>query len=382
MSLRTEEALTIACFPASDDRELLQAAFAPLPQAQQAWQNWRSRHTLEACHYVSHRLLSLIGRRLPRESIPVRDQHLLRGLYRYHWTRNQLLTRSAVSILSSLQQAGVETLILKGLALAHLVYRDVGVRPMNDFDVLIRPAQRELAVATLERCGWQPSHPLPDLFAWHGCEFRNAEEQRFDLHWFSTDESRWLGADDDFWQHSRPFPLPGVETRAPDPAHLLLHCLIHGVKVSEADPVVWVTDACAILDSVPDLNWSLFLESARIRRVVSTVRLGLQYLQERMSRPFPEWVLGELSSTPVCLTDRLYYHTKIRCHTGWTALARPYLDYVRTERPRWGGDLVGFLNFLRRRWQLGRIRAVPRRILQGIWRRCRWAWNRALNKGR
>ena len=53
-------------------------------------------------------------------------------------------------------QAGVPFLVLKGAALAHLVYGDPRLRPMRDVDLLIRKADAGRALDVLTRCGFRP----------------------------------------------------------------------------------------------------------------------------------------------------------------------------------------------------------------------------------
>ncbi|ODT74915.1 hypothetical protein ABS71_05125 [bacterium SCN 62-11] len=341
---------------------LMQAALAPPEQALVAWLKWRSENSAEAYQYTHNRLLPLISRRLGQSPLTQEDRAFLRGLYRYHWTRNQLLSNCAASILETLENHGVPTLLLKGLALAHLTYRDLGVRPMHDFDVLVAPAQRDRAVAVLEAAGWSYEPPLPALSAAHGCEFRNDKDQRFDLHWFTTDESRWAGADDDFWAGAATLSLGATVTRVLNSTHQLLHVLVHGVKCTGASPCNWVADACAILDSAAVIDWEEFVECARRRRVVLPIALGLRFLKESVGRPVPESVLRELDSTPVNWVDRTYFKSKIRGGTDRLAMLRPFLEYVRNERATGLGSLFGFLRFLRDRWHLQRKRQLPGRI--------------------
>lgn len=355
-----------ACLPGPEDADLLEAALAPLEQACAAWRRWRLHHSADASHYTHHRMLPLLSRRFSKEMLTPEDWQFLRGLHRYHWTRNQLLSNCAASILQALANDGIETIVLKGLALAHLTYQDLGARSMFDFDVLVRPSQRDQAVAVLQKAGWSHTSPLPALSADHGCEFRNENDQRFDLHWFATDESRWPGADDDFWQDSRNFELGSARTQALSPTHQLLHVLIHGVKVTGASPSNWVVDAAAMLRSGAALDWEAFVASAQRRRVVLPMHLGLTYLRDELGLNVPSKVLSHLGAAPVNWVDRLYYQTKIRCGTGKWALLRPYLDYLRTERPRGPGHPIGFLRFLLLRWHLERRRQIPGRIWTGL----------------
>ena len=60
-------------------------------------------------------------------------------------------------VARAMAQAGVPFLVLKGAALAHLVYGDPRLRPMRDVDLLIRKADAGRARDVLMRCGFGPS---------------------------------------------------------------------------------------------------------------------------------------------------------------------------------------------------------------------------------
>ena len=73
-------------------------------------------------------------------------------------------TRVVADVTCAMVQAGVPFLVLKGAALAHLVYSDPRLRPMRDVDLLIRKADAGRALDVLMRCGFRisgaavPSH--------------------------------------------------------------------------------------------------------------------------------------------------------------------------------------------------------------------------------
>ena len=61
-----------------------------------------------------------------------------------------------------LERAGVPLLVLKGAALAQLVYAEPRLRPMRDVDLLIRGPDGTRAVQALARCGFgRSTAPLP-----------------------------------------------------------------------------------------------------------------------------------------------------------------------------------------------------------------------------
>jgi hypothetical protein len=80
-------------------------------------------------------------------------------------------TRILEDVSIAMAQAGVPFLVLKGAALAHLVYDDPRMRPMRDVDLLVRKADTGHALDVLMRCGFRRSggdpparhHHLPGM---------------------------------------------------------------------------------------------------------------------------------------------------------------------------------------------------------------------------
>jgi len=59
-------------------------------------------------------------------------------------------------ILTCYQAAGIDVLVLKGAALAHLVYPQPVLRPMRDIDILVRAEDVYRAYARLPEIGFTP----------------------------------------------------------------------------------------------------------------------------------------------------------------------------------------------------------------------------------
>jgi hypothetical protein len=76
-----------------------------------------------------------------------------------HSHANRVRAAALAEILAAFQAAGIEALVLKGAALAHLVYPQPGLRPMRDVDVLVSRAQVRQAQGLLAELGF--AAPLP-----------------------------------------------------------------------------------------------------------------------------------------------------------------------------------------------------------------------------
>lgn len=95
---------------------------------------------------------------------PLSCHRELKGLYIRHRHANAVRERAVCEILDAYESSGINTLVLKGGALAYLIYPEPGLRPMRDTDLLVRESDAESAQRVLTNLGYDtnpdPSHPL------------------------------------------------------------------------------------------------------------------------------------------------------------------------------------------------------------------------------
>ena len=87
-------------------------------------------------------------------ALPLSVQDELRGYYLQHAHASRVRTTVLTDILTAFQARAIEVLLLKGAALAYLVYPQPALRPMRDIDLLV-PAETALrAQAVLQELGF------------------------------------------------------------------------------------------------------------------------------------------------------------------------------------------------------------------------------------
>ena len=134
-------------FATREQELVLQAALMQGKDVINAWQKWENAINLEGHpDDGTYRLFPLLYKNLAFHEIEHPFMHRLRGIYRQEWYKNQRLFYDMSKVLRCLTDAGVRTMVLKGAALAILHYKNKGVRPMADMDVLVHPSQVSLTV--------------------------------------------------------------------------------------------------------------------------------------------------------------------------------------------------------------------------------------------
>lgn len=145
-----------------------------------------------------------------------------------------------VSVVEKFREAGIRTLLLKGASVAHWLYRDGQTRTYGDVDLLVSPAQFDLAEKILQEKGFR-----------HLLAGAAPEEIRSTHVWLSSGEERVIlelhrtfhnieACDEDVWEEfsrsAERMTIAGCEVEMPaEPARCLvlaLHASCHGKEFS------------------------------------------------------------------------------------------------------------------------------------------------------
>jgi hypothetical protein len=361
------------CWPTQEQEWLLQASLLQGPRGLAAWERWKSSVNVEDVDYASHRLFPLLYHNLHSQGVRDPLMERLKSVYRKTWFENQLLFHRMTDVLNAFRQEGIATLVLKGAAMVPLYYRDYGLRPMQDFDILIGPADLPHAIELLGPLGWQNAKsalvPLDRIVQFdHALVFLDKREQQFDLHWHALRECCWPGADDAFWAGSAPTNIEGAPTRRLNYADELLHTAVHGVAWNVVSPFRWAADATMLLNaSASEIDWSRLVTQARERRLTLPVRAALSYLQDTLEAPIPPHVLADLAALRVSPVERLEYRVQTGPDietVGWLPrLMFWYLRLARGSNPwrkvkDFPAYLQSFLGLSRRQMPLRLLRSL------------------------
>jgi hypothetical protein len=355
--------------PSAQQELLLQAALLPDDAARAAWHRTRAAVAGEALDDASQSLLPLVYRHLTR--LGVRDEGVdaLKERYLLTWSENQRIYHGIRPLLQAFEQAGIDAVVLKGLALIARFYRDPGVRPMADVDVLLPPSDVERASELAARLGWHPRYRTTPAFlrVKHAGPFDHPTGLACDIHW-RVFENAAGGADNDLRAASETVTFQGSRLRILSPTDQLLHVCEHAASWSEVPAIRWVADAVVILREGP-IDWQRFLVHAAQRRLILRMREMLGYLGEALRVAIPPAVTAELARQPVSMLERVEYRVRNREHRLLGELPTYVLNCWRGE-PH---PLRAFPGYLRDAWGLESRAAVPRHALTLAVRRAKAA---------
>src|SRR5438034_2392130 len=127
-------------FPTPTQLLLLRACLETAAEARAAWEEWSSLVDLDHVDHESCYLLPLLDKNL--RAIGVTGHPWLgriKGYRRYIWAKNRRLLARVSQLIGELRPiVGDELLVIKGTAVACRYYSDLGLRPMGDFDFMVK----------------------------------------------------------------------------------------------------------------------------------------------------------------------------------------------------------------------------------------------------
>ncbi|NOX57653.1 MAG: nucleotidyltransferase family protein [Planctomycetes bacterium] len=226
--------------------------------------------------------------------------------------RNLHLQHHFGQLATCFAQAGVEIMVLKGMALNHLLYDRLDLRPMTDVDLLLRPEDVTKAMRVLEQAGCIAGEPLvrDDFFPrfYYEREFRPADapDVKFDVHarLFRPWRYRTVPADA-LWADARRLTMGDATITIPSHEGMLLHLCVHAA-CHGTTRMLWLLDIHRyILRFRHCIRWSTFIHLAREWQVTWPSLVALREVDHLFGPTTPDWVSRQLQAVQANWADRL-----------------------------------------------------------------------------
>lgn len=237
--------------------------------------------------------------------------------------RNLSILGEAKRVFTRLEAAGLDLIVLKGLALAETVYPHFALRKMSDIDLLVRKEQvhdadRCLATLDYEAVDGRPEQAVnnpPGYLA--SLEYRRNHSRflSFHIHWHpvntSVPASILVNRIDlaRLWDKSVAARIADVSTRVLCPAHQIIFLCEHALRAGHSfDRLILMYDIHSIAGSfsTPAL-WQELIEETRSFGLSRQVYLGLSVVR-RYGGAVPASVLVDLKPKRLSMGEKVFLH--------------------------------------------------------------------------
>jgi hypothetical protein len=322
---------------------------------------WTASVDLQTLDAGSVRLLPSLYLRLSEAGTDHPWLPIMRGWYRRSLYRNRLIIHRGLDLVRALESRGLRTLLLKGCPLVALYYKDPGVRPMGDFDLLIEDShpRRDVEAILAEGCGATLRNR--NL---HADTYLDADGFEYDLHWYLVPELAIPGQAQPLWSSAIDVTIEGRHFSTLCAEDHLFHAIIHGMRVSDTPPLRWIVDVITIeraaAESGRPVDWLAVAERAERWAIAAPVARGLGFLLDSgLLCEGAKAAHAALAGAPH--SDSLLFAGLTRAPGLAFRTLRPWLLYRRLARLSLSQGLVpeGFRRFLAELWNLDSPRQVP-----------------------
>ncbi len=264
------------------------------------WQELRAMARIQRISALLHSRLHRFAGGHPHMPPAVREE--LTAGFQACTMRNLFLFAEFRTVAEALQACNIPVIVLKGMHLAAAVYGAIGMREMDDMDILVPRDRLQAAADALADIGYGSQEPL-DVEFWarkqhHLPRLRNASHTVVEVHWNVTwpGDAQALSDPQGLWARAQPLTIAGCEVLGLAPEDLLLHLCIHasfqhmfytGLRpVCDLDATIRCYQA--------EMDWRLVCQLARQRKWQTGVRLMLHLTQRCLHTPIPDLVWQEL----------------------------------------------------------------------------------------
>ena len=274
---------------------------------------------------ISQKLYSVLrGRQWDNHSYFMAE---LRKDYLSTAVRNTLIYSEFKRVIKSFIDKKIDVIAMKGIALAELIYQDIGVRWMSDIDLLIRKEDISRADEVLKNKGYKAldstSYDGIDITGNYltTCDYRSENQLHpsFHIHWHivnSTVPAPYSSRInmDELWRDSVPVEIDGVRVLSMSPHHFLIHLCEHAMRVTHsAAKLIYLLDVSALVERYREtIDWHKVVEFSRNYGLDRFVYNILSLTRLNMGLDVTEWVLERLKPKRTAFGERLFHFITAR----------------------------------------------------------------------
>jgi len=237
--------------------------------------------------------------------VPEAVRTALQNAYRETTLRNLRSYGELHHLFATLDRENIPLLVLKGMFLAEAVYGHIGLREMNDIDLLVHQQHLPRIVEQLSTCGYDPATPIYNINAtlntqWHLPTFTKAHTASFEIHWNLTPPDEIYTIDPaELWRRAVPLRLKGLDLLALCPEDVLLHLCLHTSYQHQF--AFGLRPSCDIAELLTSCNgeiaWASVLDRAERWGWRRGVYLALRLAEELVDADISDEVMKNLRPT-------------------------------------------------------------------------------------
>lgn len=259
-----------------------------------------------------NRLLGLTERYLEhhrsQDYPPIQFRQRVHRAHRTMVARMMWMHGHMAGLLTRLSASGLEYMVLKGPALAHLIYPAPMLRAFGDLDLIVRERDWAAMHRFMLEAGFSADrnlpHPPPKLIPQDRIEhqryWHSAQEWLVEVHYDDFLHAGLASRDvEGFWRRAIQVPVCGVPVKVLCLEDQLVQLCAHA-HAHKYERLGWLSDIALIVrDHGSQLDWSRVLQTVRIEEAQVGVYYSLCFLERLLGVQVPQDMLLALRPDPL-----------------------------------------------------------------------------------
>ncbi len=266
------------------------------------------------------------------DSLPEGTRKYLARIYAETTLINRHLLKAATDLDQMLQKEGMQAILLKGAALLRTVYRDIALRPMEDIDLLVRPADLPKLERILQQMGFLRKRLYPGSFV-QGILSIDVHTDILSSHRIRSRQALLEMHPDDVWRTATPvdgtsalyslsFNVQGIALSF----HLLKHRFAR---------LLWFVDIAELIEAFsPSLDWEGLIADAQRVRAEKLLLYTLLLTKGLLGTPIPEAVCNRLGKETLSPWERSILRLRLAHRPLGTTADLLWMFLIRGAGPK------------------------------------------------
>jgi hypothetical protein len=188
------------------------------------------------------------------------DKQRLYNTYYLTIRHNLKLIHALNELLKLLVQKPVRVILMQGISLLQEVYRDIGLRPMNDMDIWVLPNQYDDLVDCLVDQGFERNSVYPGTF----CKGEVVLDIHTHILWADRIESRDLLINlgqEEIFKNAHLINIENAAALCLNPADQFLYLSLHALK-HNMERLIWLVDIQSLAAKWKLSDWKALITRA------------------------------------------------------------------------------------------------------------------------
>ena len=257
-------------------------------------------------------LAGIVYQYLKRQKAPAAELAEIKNFYRTIAAQNIIHLEALNRLEEDLRVEKIEVMTLKGASLLKSVYPSIGLRPMEDLDLMVRPENLDCFTKLLQRRGYQQNPKLSNSF--------KKGHVIIDLHTHALNTNRIRSRTTLFpegmnpiWQSCLPWGTDHRWIRRPNDFDTILLLSQHYLK-HYYSRLIWLEDIQRLIGTCDQKFLSDLVDRAHQLKQTKPLAYTLYFLQKIYNTPFPAHSTAKALTDDISAMERFLLNPKEEEH--------------------------------------------------------------------